>query len=140
MKNIIDLFYKKNLPPLEQLQEMIRKPLKNTGDFSEIYIEDIVTRHYRLSERIISDISSSYVTGAGVRIIKGNNTGYSYTEDLSRESILKCLGDAAEIAGSSKTFRVNNSSRQHNLYDINASIEVPPHAKIEILKRKHPGD
>lgn len=134
-KNVIDFFYKKNLPPLEQLQEMIKKPLKSAGDFSEIYIEDIVTRNHRLSERIISDISSSYVTGAGIRIVKGNNTGYSYTEDLSRESILKCLGDAAEIIGSTKTFQVNNPGLKHNLYDITGSIDAPADAKVELLKR-----
>ncbi|MCX6583763.1 MAG: metallopeptidase TldD-related protein [Candidatus Aminicenantes bacterium] len=133
--NVLDMFYKKGLPPLEQLQRMIAEPLKSAGDFSEIYIEDLVSRSYRLSERIISDISSTYVTGAGIRVLRGNNTGYSYTEDLSRESILKCLGDASEIAGSAKTFKVHNPGKKHNLYDIAASVYDPPDAKIELLKR-----
>ena len=132
---VVDLFYKKSLPSLEQLQEMITKPLKTTGDFSEIYIEDVITRNYRLSERIISDISSSYVTGAGIRIVRDNNTGYSYTEDLSRENILKCLGDAAEIAGSAKSFRVYNPGKKHDLYNITASVYDPPDVKIMMLKR-----
>ncbi|MDQ1355067.1 MAG: Metalloprotease TldD, partial [Acidobacteriota bacterium] len=133
--NVLDIFYKKGLPPLEQLQKMMAEPLKNAGDFSEIYIEDVVSRSYRLSERIISDITSSYVTGAGIRVLRGNNTGYSYTEDLTRENILKCINDAAEIAGSAKSFSVHNPSAKHNLYGIAASVYEPPDAKVEMLKR-----
>jgi TldD protein len=134
-ENVVELFNKKGLPPLEQLQKMLAEPLKSAGDFSEIYVEDVVSRSYRLSERIISDISSSYVTGAGIRVLRGNNTGYSYTEDLSRENLLKCLGDAAEIAGSAKSFAVHNPGQKHDLYNIAPSAYEPPEAKIEKLKR-----
>jgi TldD protein len=134
-KKVFDLFYKKGLPPVEQLQKMITAPLKSNGDFGEIYIENIVSKSFRLSERIISDISSSYVSGAGIRVVRGNNTGYSYTEDLGKGSILKCIADASQIAGSSETFGITAPNKKHKLYDIEASIYKPPEAKINVLKR-----
>ncbi len=134
-KKVFDLFYKKGLPPIEQLQKMVTGPLKSNGDFGEIYIEDIVSKSFRLSEKIISDISTSYVSGAGIRVVRGNNTGYSYTEDLTKESILKCIIDASQIAGSSETFAGTGADAKHKLYDIEASIYKPSEAKINVLKR-----
>jgi len=134
-EGVFDLFYKKGLPPLEQLQKMIVEPLKRIGDFGEIYLEDVTSKSFRLSERIISDISTSYASGAGIRVVRNSNTGYSYTENLSRESILKCLADASQIAGSSKSFVTCGSDEKHNLYDVTASIYEPSEAKINLLKR-----
>lgn len=134
-KEILDIFYKRGLPPLEQLQRMIVEPLNGSGDFGEIYLEDVTAKSFRLSERIISDISTSYVTGAGIRVVRGANTGYSYTEDLSKPRILGCIRDAAAIAGSSAAFGVSPASGGHNLYDVPSSVEDPSDDKIQILKR-----
>ena len=133
--NVWDLFYKKGLPPREQLQQMIREPLKNAGDFSEIYIEDVSTKSFRLSERIISDITSSYVTGAGIRVVRGNNTGYSYTEDISKEPVLRCIRDAAGIAGVSSSFESAGSPGAHDLYHVAPSVYESSDQKIEMLRR-----
>lgn len=133
-EDVFDLFHKKGLPPVEQLQAMITGPLKK-GDFGDIYIEDIVSKSYRLSERIISDLSSGYVSGAGIRVVRENNTGFSYTEDLTKESLLKSIGDASRIAGVSKGFGVSGSEEKHDLYDIISSVSEPPRAKIDMLKR-----
>jgi len=133
-EDVFDLFYKKGLPAIEQLQAMITGPLKK-DDFGELYIEDIVSKSYRLSERIISDLSTGYVSGAGIRVVRENNTGFSYTEDLTEESLLKSIGDASRIAGASKGFGVSAPDGKHDLYDIAASVSEPPRAKIDILKR-----
>ncbi len=133
-EDVFDLFHKKGLPPIEQLQTMLSGPLKK-GDFGEIYIQDNISKSYRLSERIISDLSSGYVSGAGIRVVRENNTGYSYTEDLTKESLLTSIGDASRIAGASKGFGVSGPGGKQNLYDIPASVTGAPRAKIEILKR-----
>ena len=133
-EDVFNIFHKKGLPPIEQLQAMITGPLKK-GDFGDIYIEDIVSKSYRLSERIISDLSSGYVSGAGIRVVRENNTGFSYTEDLTKESILKSIGDASRIAGASKGFGVSGSGGKHDLYDIASSVSESPRVKIDLLKR-----
>ncbi len=134
-QNVIDLFYKKGLPPLEKLQGILRETLKGTDDFAEIYLEDSSVNLFRLSENIISDVNSSFSSGAGIRVVRGNKTGYSYTEELSEKSIRRCLKDAANIAGESKPFGMATLMENHNLYDIVSSVTEPPKSKIDILKR-----
>jgi len=130
-----DFFYKQGLPPGEKLQRMLTETLKGAGEFAEIYIQNSESRRYRLSEGLIANISESYSTGAGIRVVKGNNTGYSYTEDLSEESIRRCLKDATEIAGDSNKFVVSGYTAKHNLYDIPSSLNDDPAAKVDILRR-----
>ena len=134
-KNLRDLFYRQGLPPCEKLHKMITQPLTGPGDFAEIYAQNSVSKTFRLSEGLISGISTSYATGAGIRVIKGNNTGYSYTENLSEESIGKCIKDAVEIAGSSRPFGVTGYTGKNNFYHINASVYEDPAKKVDLLRR-----
>lgn len=134
-EKIRDLFYRRGLPPCDKLHQMITRSLKDPSDFAEIYVQNFVTKTYRLSERLISNISTSYATGAGIRVIKGNNTGYSYTENLSQESIRKCIEDAAAIAGSSRPLKVAGCTGKHNFYDIQASVYENPSEKVSLLRR-----
>lgn len=134
-QKVRDIFYSHGLPPCEKLHGMIAGPLKSEGDFAEIYVQNSIAKSYRLSEGLISGISSSYVTGAGIRVVKGNNTGYSYTEDLSKANILRCIGDAAEIAGTSSSFGVSGYTGAHDLYNLEASVYGSPGEKIDILRR-----
>ncbi|MGE5343297.1 MAG: TldD/PmbA family protein [Candidatus Omnitrophota bacterium] len=133
--DIRQLFYRLGLPPVEKLRQMITQPLTGKADFAEIYIQNTVSAGYKLSERLISSISSSYVTGAGIRVIKGSNTGFSYTEDLSEKSILRCIRDASEIAGTSQGFGVTGYTGKHNLYQVTPSIHADTSEKINILRR-----
>ncbi len=139
MKNnkeqILERFYGLGLPPLEKLQQMVTSRLQSGSDFADIYIEHIIVKSFRLSERIISDISSSFVSGAGIRVVKGSNSGFSYTENLSAKALGRCLEDAAMIAGSSGSFRVTGYKGNNDLYDIAASIHEPSEKKIDLLKR-----
>ena len=132
---IRDMFYRQGLPPCETLQEMLTQPLKKKSDFAEIYVQHSTAKHFKLSERKISDIAASYVSGAGIRVIKGNNTGYSYTENLSPKTISRCIKEAAEIAGSSQPFVVGVGSGTHDLYNVLSSIAENPAKKVDILRR-----
>ncbi|MCK4762039.1 MAG: metalloprotease TldD [Candidatus Aminicenantes bacterium] len=134
-KEILEMFYKQGLPAVEKLKKIISGPLQGTGDFADIYIEDTAAKGYRLSERIISDISSSFVSGAGIRVVKGNNTGFSYTENLEEKYIGQCAADASRIAGSGKPLQTGDSEGKHNFYDCAASIDEAAAQKIDLLKR-----
>ena len=135
IKDIYDKFYQQGLPPKEQLQEMLTQPLKKKADLAEIYIQHSVGKSFKLSERKISDIATSYVTGAGVRVIRGSNTGYSYTENLSKNNLLRCIKEAVEIAGSSRPFGVSGFTGKHNLYDVKSSIDESAGEKVNLLRR-----
>ncbi|MCP5053764.1 MAG: metalloprotease TldD [bacterium] len=136
MKNKVgDIFFRHGLPSPDKLRRLIREPLKGGGDFAEVYVQNSFNKSYRLSERLISNISTTYSMGAGVRVVKGNNTGYSYTEDLSEKNIRKCIKDAAAIAGTSHSFGVTGYDGQNNLYDLQSPVYDDPGEKIELLRR-----
>jgi len=130
-----NLFYRHGLPPCEKLHSIIAQPLKHPADFSEIYAQHSISRSIKLSERLISRISSSYVTGAGIRVIRGNNTGFSYTENLSEENIKKCVSEASEIAGTPTPLSVTGFTGKHNLYDLPYLVDQNPTEQIKILRR-----
>jgi TldD protein len=134
-EKIKQMFYQHGLPPTEKLRRMLAQPLSGGADFAEIYIQNSAHTNYSLNERLISGISSSYVTGAGIRVIKGNNTGYSYTENLSEKNILRCIRDASEIAGSPSKLNVTGYSGKNNLYDVEPSVYGNPEDKVNILRR-----
>jgi len=132
---IRDMFYRHGLPPIDKLQKMLTQPLQPSEDFSEIYIQHSASKSFKLSERKIADIATSYASGAGIRVIKGNNTGYSYTENLSEKKIYNCLKEASEIAGFSKTFNAGSNTGVNNLYAVTSSIDENNAEKISILER-----
>lgn len=134
-EKIRELFDKKGLPPNEKLKGMLNQHLKRAADFSEIYVQNSIYKSFRLSERLISNISSTYSSGAGIRVVKGNNTGYSYTEDLTEKSIRKCIADAVEIAGSGKTLKVAGYEGKHNLYDIRSAVFEDPAVIVDLMRR-----
>lgn len=128
-------FYAIGLPPIEKLARMVMEPIGRGADFVEIYVQNSIGNEFRLNEHLISDINVSYSSGAGIRVLKGNNTGYCFTEDLSEKNIQKCIKEAAEIAGSSKPIGVTGFSGNNNLYDIKSSVYEKSAAKVDILKR-----
>ncbi len=134
-QEILDLFYRKGLPPVEKVKHMITAPLPGAGDFADIYIENITTKSCRLSERIISDISTSFITGAGIRVVRGNNTGYSYTENLIEENIAACAAEASRIAGAARPFSVGAYAGRFDLYPLASSVLDAPGPRIDLLKR-----
>jgi len=134
-ENVLNLFLRQGLPPVEKLRGLLTEALDGTSGFAEIYVQNSVQKGYQLSERLIANISNTYSTGAGIRVVKGNNTGYSYTEDLSIQSIRRCIRDAAAIAGTSGKLKVSGYDGSHNFYDKKASVFDDPSEKVELLRR-----
>jgi len=134
-EEVFNLFLNRGAPPVEQLQRMASTYLQAGKDFAEIYLENVASKGYRLSERIISEINSSQSCGAGIRVIRGEHTGYSYTEDLAAESIDKCLKEANRIAGSTKALSATGFTGKNAYYPIPSSIPDASVKKIDILRR-----
>jgi TldD protein len=64
-------------------ERLLKKALKNGGDFSEIYVEykqgtSVVSEAKRI-ERFVSTTES----GLGLRVVVGDRSAYAYTNDFS---------------------------------------------------------
>src|SRR5512139_1058977 len=72
--------------------------LEAGGDYADIYFEFRVSADYVLEEEQIKTLGRGITLGLGVRVTKGDATGYAYCEDLSWEKMAHAAKTAGQIA------------------------------------------
>lgn len=82
----------------ELLREVISEGLKHGGDWCDLYFEDSSYNELLLRDGEVTSGGHHLDFGAGIRVIKGDKTGYAYTEKIDRRSLLSAAGMAASIA------------------------------------------
>ena len=71
-------------------KRVLNAALATGGDFAELFLEDTISNGLvRDSLDAINIANSSVTYGAGLRILKGLQSVYGYTNDLSKEGLLK---------------------------------------------------
>ncbi len=68
------------------------------GDHADLFFQHRVTNHYGLEDGAVNRAFKSVELGVGVRVVKGDQTGYGFTEDLTREGLELAARTAATIA------------------------------------------
>ncbi len=81
------------------LRETLAAALSRGGDFADVYVEHSISNDLGLEDGAVNRAFAAVELGAGVRVVKGDQTGYGYTEDLSLPALLECARTAAAIAG-----------------------------------------
>ena len=76
---------------------ILRKALRNGGDFSDLYVERSAPLSIVCEDNRIEKVISGVDCGAGVRVVFGQRTAYAYTNVLSETSLLE-LADAVSQA------------------------------------------
>src|SRR5262249_32809170 len=95
------LFSEKYSVTTRDLEEFLSAAMDRGGDYADIFFEYKVNHSIVLEEEIVKTATKSVNMGAGVRVISGEKTGYAYSDDLTRDSVLKAARTAAFIAASS---------------------------------------
>ena len=72
--------------------------LEAGGDYADIYFEFRVSADYSLEEEQIRTLGRGITLGLGVRVTKGDATGYAYCEDLAWEKMAHAARTAGQIA------------------------------------------
>lgn len=71
-------------------KKVLNTALATGGDFAELFLEDTISNILaRDSLDAINNSNSSVTYGAGLRILKGLQSVYGYTNDLSKEGLIK---------------------------------------------------
>jgi hypothetical protein len=71
----------------EDMKKILELALTKGGEFSELFFEYKISNTVRMEEDIIKDSSENISLGVGIRVLKGAQTGYGYTDDLTFESM-----------------------------------------------------
>ena len=78
------------------VEDLIIAALSTGGDFSEVFVEDKFSTSMRLIGGSIENSISGRDYGIGIRIFKGLRSIYAYTNQHSRDSLIKLALEAAQ--------------------------------------------
>jgi len=80
------------------LERVLGQALRKGGDFAEVFAEDRSSQSAVLDDGRVEELASGRERGAGVRVIRGETTGYAHTADLSEAGLLRAAETAAAVA------------------------------------------
>ena len=99
------------------LQRVFREALAAGGDYCDIYFQHKVQNEFVLEDNIINSATTTLDRGVGIRVLKGDQTGYSFTEEITAEAMKRAARTAGMIAGSKgKVKEIELSRRQGGNY------------------------
>ncbi len=79
----------------ESMQRIINAALDSTADFAEVFVENTVQQSIALQSNTVENAVNSEKFGVGIRIGKGHNHVYGYTNKKSEDALLKLAKNLA---------------------------------------------
>ncbi|MDQ1429813.1 MAG: TldD protein [Actinomycetota bacterium] len=121
------------------LQRTLQSALRHGGDFAEVFAEDRRMASARLDDGKVEEFVSGRERGAGIRVIRGDTTGFAHTADLS-EAGLRMAADAAAAAAQGTPGETTVAPLERRGTRPPHTVEVLPESvakarKAEVLER-----
>lgn len=119
------------------IRDTLSAAMSRGGDFADVFFQHRVANSFGLEDGAVNRAFSAVQLGVGVRVVKGDQTGYGFTEDLSPASLKKAAETAAAIAEGpaqplAKKFRVE--SKGASRYPVKVRWdEIAPAKKLPFL-------
>lgn len=88
------------------IEEVLAAALATGGDFSEVFVEDRYSTSMLLQGGKVEKSLSGRDFGVGIRVFKDLQSIYVYTNDFSRDGLLKAAANAGGAVKGDKLFRV----------------------------------
>ncbi len=131
-------FGERGATPIDQalIGRLLSEALSYGGDYADLFFEYGVSGSYVLDEGILKAAGRSVSVGLGVRVMKGDATGYAYVQELTEEAMQKAAATAARIASSKGACQVAALTEQntaHRYSSENLSLDVVGEKKRELL-------
>lgn len=121
----------------EDMRKLLEIALSKGGDFSELYFEYTTLNNMMMQDDILKSSSESVIKGVGVRVLKDEQTGYGFTNELTFDKIRETALAAAAIAdgnAKAKVAALNNVKLNKQVYDLNSIIaDSALDAKIKLI-------
>ena len=118
----------------QQLDSLIATALAKGGDYADLYFEYTTFFNLLLKDGVVSSGGFHTDCGVGIRVLKGERTGYAYSENLAMGEMVKAAQAASMIAQSDGAPRTYNSSpnarrdyyrMERNWRDVSADAFLP---------------
>lgn len=119
-------------------EKLLAVALGRGGDYADLFFEYRAAGGLVFDEGILKSASRGVSMGLGVRVQKGDATGYAYVERLDWEAMVRAADTAAQIAsgGGSKTPIVAQPRELPARYELQTvTLDVPGLEKRALLER-----
>ena len=116
VKNYLDHFEVST----EMLQKVIATAMSKGGDYADLFFEHKTSNNLGLQDGKVNRAYSNVDFGVGIRVLKGDQTGFAYSENITLNDMQNAAKMAANIANSKAEFNVNavNEKAPANYYKI----------------------
>ena len=85
----------------EILQKVISAAMEKGADYADLFFEHTLNNRSTLEDGKVNSAYSNVGFGVGIRVLKGEQTGFAYSETVTPEAMIKAAKTAANIANSS---------------------------------------
>lgn len=120
------------------IQKVMGEALSRGGDYCDLYFQHTISNYVMLEDKAVNRAYNNIDFGVGIRVLKGDQTGYSFTEEITPAAMELAARTAANIANGSKKVDPVRLA-QHNTpeyYVIKTPWEqVPIDTKIPYLQK-----
>ena len=121
------------------LQRVLGKAVRTGADFAEVYAEDKRSTSVSFDDGRVEQVTSGRDRGAGIRVIKGDTTGFAHTSDLSEAGLTAAAEAAAAAAaqgdGGTRTIALTRSPERKVNPIAQYPDEVAKTDKVALLLR-----
>lgn len=121
------------------IKKIMSIALERGGDYCDLFFQHRISNTINLEDNLVSRANTNVDLGVGIRVVKGDQTGYSYTENLSTKSMSLAAKTAANIANDTKKvapveLKLHNSPSYYIIdspwEDVNIDKKVPILQKV----------
>lgn len=101
---------------------VMSEALSHGGDYCDIYFQHKISNYIGLEDNAVNRAYTDVDFGVGIRVLKGDQTGYSFTEEITLAAMKLAAQTAANIANSNN--KVRPVKLEHH--------KIPNYYKIDI--------
>jgi len=119
-------------------RRLLTVALSNGGDYADVFFEYRAAGGFVFDEGILKSASRGVSMGLGVRVQKGDATGYAYVEQLDWEAMERAARTAAQIAtggGGAVPVGMKEPSLPRRYEVDTVTLDVPGVEKRALLER-----
>lgn len=122
----------------EMLQKVVAAAMSQGGNYADLFFEHKISNSISLQDGKVNSAYSNVDFGVGIRVLKGDQTGFAYSENISMDEMLNAAKMAANIANEPKDVGAQavNEKVPADFYKINQKwTEVSIKDKIPYVQK-----
>jgi TldD protein len=119
-------------------ERLLAAALSSGADYADLYFEHRSGADFALEDGRVRTVGRGETLGLGVRVLRGEATGYAYTEELAEDRMLEAARTAAQIASAGAApgpVPVRPISLANRYPVTEPSLSRPGADKIALLRR-----